>query len=86
MVVSTATFNRTHNQLILAMITSASGNDWPSDVRLQDWSCAGLTVPCRLRLKLFALDQALVLRRLGQLAGADQAAVRRALSASLAVA
>lgn len=86
LVVSSAEFNSGHEQTILAMITSSGGESWQSDVGLQDWREAGLNVPCRVRLKLFTLDTALVLRRLGGLSKRDGAAVRRALGRSLALA
>ena len=86
LVVSSAEFNMAHEQAILAMVTSTSGNDWPSDVVLKDWLGSGLSVPCRVRLKLFTLDNTLVLRRLGKLSKRDGGAVIRALARSLAVA
>ena len=49
LIVSSAHFNRTHEQSILAMITSAV-SDWPSDVAIQGLREAGLNVPCKVRL------------------------------------
>ena len=60
LVVSSAAFNEAHAQSILAMITSAR-NDWPSDVPIQEWRRAGLQVPCKIRLKLFTLDDTLII-------------------------
>lgn len=77
-VVSSRSFNRVHKQSILAMITSAS-SDWPSDVAVQDWREADLNVPCKVRFKLFTLDDALVVRRLGKLSKRDGQAVQSAL-------
>ena len=59
MIVSSANFNRAHEQSILAMITSA-GSDWPSDVKIQGWREAGLNVPCKVRFKLFTLVDTLM--------------------------
>ena len=84
LVVSSAAFNRAHAQSILAMITAAR-SAWPSDVAIRDWRQAGLHVPCRVRLKLFTLDDALMLRKLGALSKRDGQAVSHALSPSLAV-
>lgn len=84
LVVSSAAFNHAHAQSILAMITSAR-SAWPSDVAIRDWRRAGLHVPCRVRLKLFTLDDALVVRKLGALSKRDGRAVAGALSRSLAV-
>ncbi len=79
LVVSSPDFNATHDQSILAMITSAGGGDWPSDVTIRDWYEAGLSVPCKVRLKLFTLDDALVLRKTGALSERDAEAVRSSL-------
>ena len=79
LIVSSPDFNETHAQSILAMITSAGG-EWTSDVALLDWSEAGLSVPCKVRLKLFTLDDALILRKAGALSERDAEAVRRSLA------
>ena len=85
LVVSTAAFNQDHGQAILAMITSAR-SAWPSDVTIQEWRKAGLQVPCKVRFKMFTLDDALILRKLGKLSKRDGKAVRNALAHWLAVA
>ena len=84
LVVSSADFNLAHEQTILAMITSAA-SDWPSDVAVRDWQVAGLNVPCKVRLKLFTLDDDLILRRLGTLSRRDGAHVENALLGFLAI-
>ena len=78
LIVSSARFNQAHGQAILAMITSTVG-EWPSDVALRDWREAELKVPCKVRFKLFTLDHALIVRRLGRVSEGDGAAVRDAL-------
>ena len=83
LVISSTDFNEAHEQSILAMITSAAG-EWPSDVALRDWRRAGLNVPCKVRLKLFTLDGALILRRVGTLSKRDGRAVKDGLSRFLA--
>lgn len=80
LVVSSEAFNENHEQTILAMITSAAGGNWPSDVIVEDWQAAGLNVPCRVRLKLFTLDNDLILRPLGGLSRRDGGAVGAALA------
>ena len=85
LVVSSPDFNATHDQSILAMITSASGGDWPSDVVVRDWYEAGLSVPCKVRLKLFTLDDALILRKTGALSERDAEAVRSSLARFLVI-
>lgn len=82
LIISSAAFNRTHNQSILAMITSA-GSDWSSDVSIRDWQQAGLNVPCKVRLKLFTLDDAMLIRKIGSLSKSDGRAVMDALSRCL---
>ena len=84
LIVSSASFNETHEQSTLAMITSA-GSDWPSDVTIQDWREAGLTVPCKVRFKLFTLDNTLIVRKIGTLSKRDGQAVKNALSRFLAI-
>ena len=75
----------THEQSILTMITSSRGQQWPSDIPIQDWEEARLNVP-RVRLKLFTLDNELVVRRLGRLSERDSDAVATALVQSLVLA
>ena len=84
-IVSSHEFNATHEQSVLAMITTAGGGEWPSDVAIRDWNEAGLSVPCKVRLKLFTLDDALILRRAGALSDRDAQAVRGSLVRFLAV-
>ena len=78
LVVSSASFNRAHEQSILAMITSVGG-DWPSDVALQDWREADLRVPCKVRFKLFTLDDNLIVCKLGTLSKRDGEGVGKTL-------
>ena len=85
LVVSSAVFNHAQAQQILAMIMSAR-TDWPSDVAIRDWRKAGLRFSCKVRLKLFTLDGALILRKLGSLSTRDGEAVANPLARSLALA
>ncbi len=72
-VLSNREFNR-HGHTILAMITTRGHRPWPGDTEIADLAAAGLEVPCIIRLKLFTLDNRMVLRRLGRLAAADREA------------
>ena len=83
LIISSADFNRVHQQTILAMITSA-GSDWPSDVAIRGWRQAGLSVPCKVRFKLFTLDHTLLIRKLGTLPEQDARTVKQALGRVLA--
>jgi len=76
-------FNQPAGHSIMAMITSATENAWPHDVVLTELKSAGLSVPCSVRLKLFTMDNRLVLRKAGKLAKADREAVGRAMRAVL---
>lgn len=58
---------------------------WPSDATLRDWRRAGLNVPCKVRLKLFTLNDNLIRRRVGTLSKRDSKAVIDGLSRFLAV-
>ena len=83
LVVSSASFNQAHEQSILAMITSVGG-DWPSDVAILDWREADLRVSCKVRFKLFTLDDNLIVRKLGTLSKRDGELVRKTLGHVLA--
>jgi mRNA interferase MazF len=63
LVPSTETFNRSPPAVLLAMITTARSSHWASDVVMEDWQAAGLTVPCRVRFKLLTLGASLVAGR-----------------------
>ena len=76
LVISSAAFNAEHQHVVCAMITSAPGLDWPSDVQIEHWRETGLSVPCRVRFKLFTLDRSLILGRIGVLSASDERAVR----------
>lgn len=82
LVLSQKSFNR-HGQSLMAMITSASHPRWPGDSPLAQWAAAGLSQPCVVRLKLFTLDNRLVLKRIGHLADEDKNRVGDALKAIL---
>ena len=64
---------------LLAMITTSREREWPGDTRIGSIDSAGLTVDCFVRLKLFTLDNRLVLRRLGTLGEDDRGKVDIAL-------
>ncbi len=72
-------FNKKVGQSVLAMITSAVNSDWPLDVNIQDLDVSGLPSPSVVRMKLFTLDDKLVIRKAGVLALQDQMAVSTAL-------
>jgi len=62
---------------ILAMITTKTHSPWPGDRPIEDLEAAGLPRPCIVRLKLFTLDNRLILRRTGRLSESDQTAIQK---------
>ncbi len=85
LVVSTEAFQAGHSATVLAMITTARASGWPSDVELMDWREAGLRTACQVRMKLFTLDRALVVGRIGALSAGDRQRVVAAMRATLAL-
>lgn len=79
LVLSTQAFNDRAAHVVLAMITSHENRGWPLDTEIRDLDAAGLSHASVVRMKLFTLDERFVLRQAGTLAGADRAAVQRAL-------
>jgi mRNA interferase MazF len=82
-IISRKDFNQ-HGQTLMAMITSSSMR-WPSDCSLRDLASAGLSTPCVVRMKLFTLDNRLIIKRIGKLGGEDQQLVAAALKSSLSI-
>ena len=78
-------FNNKVGQSVLAMITSAAHSNWPLDVEITDLDAAGLPSASVVRMKLFTLDNQLVLRKAGALADIDQRCVSRAIRQLLGV-
>lgn len=86
LVVSTPhSLSRTVGHCVLAMITSADNASWPLDVAITDLEAAGLPHPSVVRMKLFTLDERLVLRTAGQLAPQDAVRVTGSLAELLGV-
>ena len=75
----THSFNNRVGQSVLAMITSALHSDWPLDVDIGDLDAAGLPASSLVRMKLFTLDNRLVLRKAGELGEDDRNKVSGAL-------
>jgi len=72
-------FNKQVGQSVLAMITSAVNSNWPLDVDITDLDSAGLPSASVVRMKLFTLDDQLVIRKAGALSDDDQQRVTNAL-------
>ena len=82
-VISAGAFNTATGHVVAAMITSARGSAWESDIPLTDLAAAGLPSPCVIRLKLFTLDTGLVIRKAGRLAETDAKALQSGLRAAI---
>ncbi len=74
LVLSNRKFNG-HGHTVMAMITSSAHGPWPGDTILGQYESAGLDRPCTVRLKLFTLDNRIVLERISRLSHADAKAV-----------
>jgi mRNA interferase MazF len=73
------TFNQKIGQSVLAMITSARHSEWPLDTPISDLDSAGLPFASVVRMKLFTLDDQLIIRKAGFLANSDRNAVIKSL-------
>jgi len=73
-VLGKASFNR-HGHTMLAMITSAAHHPWPGDTAVTQQQAAGLRDPCVVRLKVFTLDNRLIVQVIGRLSAPDRKAV-----------
>ena len=85
LVLSGGPFNQQAQHAVLAMITSAGQFAWPGDSPIDDLTAAGLSSACLVRLKLFTLDERLVIRKVGALAVADQKKLLTNWKSSLAI-
>ena len=78
-------FNRLSDHAVLAMITSQKNPDWPLDTKLTGNRKAGLPAPSKVRMKLFTLDNRLIVKKIGMLTDKDKEAVINALQRLLAL-
>ena len=67
LVLSNEIFNRASGHCVLAMITSAAQSIWQGDIAITEREGTGLENPCVARLKIFTLDQRLIIRKAGQI-------------------
>jgi mRNA interferase MazF len=74
------TFGDKIGHSVLAMITSQKNDPWPLDSAIQNQKQSGLTAPSVVRMKLFTLDDRLILRKIGRLSQKDQDQVKQNLS------
>lgn len=79
LVISNRDFNSKAGHSVMAMITSAGNPAWPSDITIVDVDAAGLPAPSVCRMKLFTLDNRLILRQCGSLGDQDRKNAAREL-------
>ena len=82
LVISNIDFNTT-GYSILSMITTKRKPVWPGDTQIMDILSCGLRSPCLVRLKLFTLDNRLLLRKIGKLGETDSFQVTKHLRSFL---
>lgn len=70
LVLSKKAFNES-GHTILAMITTKRHPTWPGDTEITEYNDTGLHLPCIIRLKLFTLDNRLIMRKIGHLSKID---------------
>ena len=78
LVLSNTAFNRS-GYTVLAMITTKGHRPWPGDSEIEEYSAAGLNLQCQVRLKMFTLDNRLLLKKIGHLSGNDSKKVKKHL-------
>lgn len=74
-----AAFNASLGRSVMTMITTARHPPWVLDVKIHDLHSAGLPSPSVVRMKLFTLDDGLVIKQVGSLGSEDQLGVNKAL-------
>ena len=80
LIISDATaFNQSTQKSVMAMITTASHSPWALDVPITDLASAGLKAKSIVRMKLFTLDDALVIKKIGKLALSDLDNIKKSL-------
>jgi mRNA interferase MazF len=76
LVLSKRTFNAASGHTVMAMITKRANNAWPQDYDVQQWAQAGLRLPSWIRMKMFTIENSLIVDQLGALQAADVAGFR----------
>ena len=72
-------FNVASGRSVLAMITTVKPSSWVLDVLIEDLEAVGLKHPSSIRMKLFTLDNPLIIKSIGHLAEVDRVSVEKAL-------
>jgi len=69
---STLQFNALCNHTIVAMITSALQTPWPLDTLIQNLETTHLSKKSIIRMKLFTIDNRLIIKKIGSLCKKDR--------------
>ncbi len=80
-IISSAAYNNAHRDLVIMAVTSqlrTSGG--LGEALVANWQAAGLIKPSAIKPVITTIEQALVIRRLGQLTSEDQQALRNAIT------
>ena len=75
LVISTRNFNAVNDHTVMAMITAAALDQWPSDHDFLRHNEAGLSIQCYVRWKVFTLPNEMILKVIGELADEDREAL-----------
>lgn len=75
LVISTAEFNAANGHSVMAMITTAKLDRWPSDYAIIRRQEAGLGHSCYVRWKVFTLPNSMIVKTIGELAAEDREAL-----------
>lgn len=86
LVLSDIVLNMPLHRSVMAMITTASHSPWILDVAIADLASAGLKAASVVRMKLFTLDDSIVVKQIGVLAQTDKLAVQKTLQQLFAIA
>jgi mRNA interferase MazF len=83
-VVSNRRYNTVRPDVVVMAITGQlRASPGPGDVWVGQWQAAGLLKPSAVKPIFATLEQALVIRQLGQLGAGDQAALRKSIGETL---
>lgn len=83
LVLSKRSFNAAAGHTIMAMITKRDNSAGPQDYDVQQWAQAGLKLPSWIRMKIFTLENTLILDQLGVLQASDITGFRAAASITM---
>ena len=78
LVLSNTAFNKS-GHTVLAMITTKGHRPWLGDSEIEEYFSAGLNLQCQVRLKIFTLNNRLLLKKIGRLSENDSKKVKKHL-------